>query len=77
MQNDDKQKFIELTRQISKKQSEYQEKIKLLKQELNNDLKMFKKELNIIKKRLVKLFNKENNYKENTFIINEINNIDL
>ena len=77
MLNNDKKKFIELSKKICKKQNEYQEKIKLLKQQLNDDLKSFKKELNIIKKRLVKSFKKENDYKENTFIINEINNLDL
>tara|TARA_B100001175_G_C18923369_1_gene363514 strand:- start:55 stop:300 length:246 start_codon:yes stop_codon:yes gene_type:complete len=73
----DKENLIYFKTVISNKKKLYQKKIKSLKNELNEDLKRWNKALQIIEDKIRKQIENANNEKENLYLNQEINNLDL
>lgn len=62
---------------IDNKKKIYLEKIKLLKKELRDDLKDWNKQLVLVQHRIKEKIENANNEKENLYLIEEIDSLDL
>ena len=73
----DKQYLIYCRKIIYNKKKIYEKKIESLKKELNNNLKEWNKRLNFYESKIKKKIEDINNEKENQYLIEEINSLDL
>lgn len=62
---------------IDNKKKQYLQKIRILKKELKDDLEDWNKQLRLVENKIKEKIENSNNEKENLYLIDEINSLDL